>query len=97
MRRMVTGIDELEEVLRGRRASLPPGSYSAELFRDPERLQRQIMEEAFETCLELGRAHVDAERVASEAADLFFHLLVGLVRCDVPFDSVLEELGRRRT
>ena len=94
--RMLTAIGELEELLRERRATLPPGSYSAELFRDPERIQRKVMEEAFETCLELGRTDRDVQRIASEAADLFFHLLVGLVQSDVPFDSVLAELERRR-
>jgi phosphoribosyl-ATP pyrophosphohydrolase len=54
------------------------------------------MEEAFEVCLELGRAECDKERVAAEAADLVFHLVVGLVGCDVTFDAVLDELARRR-
>ena len=53
------------------------------------------MEEAFETCLELGRAPRDPDRVASEAADLVFHLVVGLVDADVPFAAVLAELDRR--
>ena len=54
------------------------------------------MEEAFEVCLELGRAERDEERIVAEAADLVFHLLVGLVGCDVTFDAVLAELARRR-
>lgn len=54
------------------------------------------MEEAFETCVELGRPNRDTERVTSEAADLIFHLLVGLVECNVPFDAVLQELDERR-
>jgi phosphoribosyl-ATP pyrophosphohydrolase len=95
MRSMNT-LDELELVLRDRRMSSPPGSYSAELFRDPERIQRKIMEEAFEVCLELGRQDHDPARVASEVADLLFHLLVGLVGSDVPFASVLAELSERR-
>lgn len=34
-------------------------------------------------------------RVAAEAADLLFHLLVGLEHADVPLDDVLAELRRR--
>lgn len=92
----VDDIRELEDVLRTRRAERPSGSYTVELLDAPERIQRKIMEEAFETCLELGRASRDSERIASEAADLVFHLVVGLHEADVPFDAVLAELGRRR-
>jgi phosphoribosyl-ATP pyrophosphohydrolase len=88
-------IERLEAVLRSRRAERPEGSYSARLFDDPELVQRKVMEEAFETCLELGRTPRDAERLASEAADLVFHLVVGLVDADVPFADVLAELDRR--
>lgn len=92
-----TTIDDLEQVLRDRRAERPEGSYSATLFDDPELIQRKVMEEAFETCLELGRDERDPARVASEAADLVFHLLTGLVSVDVPWQAVLDQLeGRRR-
>ena len=94
---MQTTVTELEDVLRDRRAQRPSGSYSAELFNEPERIQRKIMEEAFEVCLELGRPQRNPERVVSEAADLFFHLLVGLVDSEVSFEAVVGELaGRRR-
>jgi phosphoribosyl-ATP pyrophosphohydrolase len=55
------------------------------------------MEEAFETCLELGRRPVDRERAAEEAADLVFHLVVGLVDAGLSFDDVLAVLDRRRS
>ena len=90
-------IRELEAVLRQRAADRPAGSYTATLLADRERLQRKIMEEAFETCLELGRAEVDDARVVSEAADLLYHLLVGLVACGLSLDDVIAELARRRT
>ena len=88
-------LGRLEGVLRSRLADRPEGSYSARLFADPELVQRKVMEEAFETCLELGRTPAVPERVASEAADLVFHLLVGLVAAGVPFAEVLAELDRR--
>jgi phosphoribosyl-ATP pyrophosphohydrolase len=90
-------LDDLEAVLRSRRDAPPVGSYTAELLADPERIQRKIMEEAFELCLELGRADRSAERTAEEAADLVYHLLVGLVSVDVPLADVLGVLeGRQR-
>jgi phosphoribosyl-ATP pyrophosphohydrolase len=93
---MSSTVDDLEAVLKDRRAQRPAGSYTAELFDDPERIQRKIMEESFEVCLELGRAERDDARVVAEAADLVFHLLVGLVDCGLSFDEVLAELARRR-
>jgi phosphoribosyl-ATP pyrophosphohydrolase len=93
---MQATVTELEDLLRDRRAQRPPSSYSVQLFDDPELIQRKIMEEAFEVCLELGRARRDPERVVSEAADLMFHLLVGLVDSEVSFAAVVDELARRR-
>jgi phosphoribosyl-ATP pyrophosphohydrolase len=93
---MPSPLDDLEAVLRERRTERPVDSYAAQLFADGERLQRKVMEEAFEVCLELGRANPDPDRIAAEAADLVFHLLVGLVDAEVPFAAVLAELERRR-
>ncbi len=93
-------LHEVEAVLRERRVSAPEGSYSATLLHDPERAARKISEEAFEVCVELLRGGADGrpdpKRTASEAADLIFHLLAGLVGAEVPLDAVLEELARRR-
>ncbi len=88
---------ELEAVLRLRRDAPPAGgSYSAALLADPERVQRKIMEEAFELCLELGRPVPDTRRTVEEAADVVFHVLVGLVGAGVALDDVLAELRERR-
>lgn len=90
-------LTELEDVLRQRRDAAPAESYSAQLLADPEAAQRKIMEEAFELCLELGRGPaIDRGRAASEAADVVFHVLTGLVGADVPWEAVLEELTMRR-
>lgn len=89
-------LHDLEDVLRSRRDQPTPGSYTAELLADPERIQRKIMEEAFEVCLELGRAERSAERIAEEAADLVYHLMVGLVGAEVAFDDVVRVLEERR-
>ena len=90
-------LDELEEVLRSRRTASPEESYTAQLLADPELAQRKIMEEAFEVCLELGRETNEPSLTAQEAADLIYHLLVGLVAVDVPFADVLAVLESRRS
>jgi phosphoribosyl-ATP pyrophosphohydrolase len=54
------------------------------------------MEEAFEVCLELGRGDVDRARVAEEAADLVFHLMVGLTGAGVDLSDVEDVLEARR-
>jgi phosphoribosyl-ATP pyrophosphohydrolase len=89
-------LDELEAILRSRRDDAPEGSYTAALVADPERIQRKIMEEAFELCLELGRTDASPERTAEEAADLVYHLLVGLVSVDVALSDVMAVLEERR-
>ncbi len=87
---------DLEAVLRDRKANPPAGSYSATLLVDPERASRKIIEEAYELCLELTRPEVDADRAASEAADVLFHVLAGLVGAGVPLADVTDELDARR-
>jgi phosphoribosyl-ATP pyrophosphohydrolase len=89
-------LEELELVVRSRRTASPAESYTATLLADPERAQRKIMEEAFEVCLELGRPETDPARVAEEAADVLYHLVVGLVGVDVALEDVLAVLEGRR-
>lgn len=89
-------LTDLEVLLRSRKVEQPAGSYSVTLVTDPVTVQRKIMEEAFEVCLELGAAEVDTDRAAAEAADLVFHLLAGLVGAGVTWDQVLAELANRR-
>jgi phosphoribosyl-ATP pyrophosphohydrolase len=88
-------LHDIEAVLRDRLDGADPGSYSVTLLHDPEQAQRKIMEEAFELCLELGRGG-DPQRTASEAADVIFHVLAGLVGAGVTLDAVLAELESRR-
>lgn len=87
---------ELEDIVRRRRAERPDGSYAVTLLDDRERLLRKVMEEAFEVCLELHREPVDAARVAEEAADLLFHVVVGLVGAGVSVGDVASVLEARR-
>ena len=89
-------LEEIEAVLQDRLAEPVEGSYSLTLLRDSELARRKIMEEAFELCLELGREPLDRERTASEAADLLFHALAGLVGAGVSLSAVMSQLEERR-
>ena len=88
-------LSELESVVRSRLGADPAQSYSARLLADPELVQRKIMEEAFEVCLEIAR-EPRSERTAEEAADLLYHLVVGLVASGTSVADVMAVLEARR-
>jgi phosphoribosyl-ATP pyrophosphohydrolase len=88
-------LSELESVVLSRRESDPSASYSARLLADPELLQRKVMEEAFELCLEVGRTP-RSERTAEEAADLLYHVVVSLVASGTSVADVMAVLDARR-
>ena len=73
-----------------RKKSARKKSDTAHLFRQPDLLNRKIMEEAFE--LTQARRKTD---VAWEAADVLYFTLVKLAQKNVPLDAVLRELERR--
>src|SRR3954465_1477682 len=88
-------LPRLERTLAARTAGAPAGSYTAELLADPPRIGAKVEEEAEEGA-RAAREEPD-ERVAEEAADVLYHLLVllrsrGLSLADA--EEVL--LGRRR-
>jgi phosphoribosyl-AMP cyclohydrolase / phosphoribosyl-ATP pyrophosphohydrolase len=85
----------LERTIAARAAERPEGSYTAALLADPERAGEKVQEEAEEVA-RAAREESDA-RVAEEAADVLYHLLVllagrGLRLADA--ERVLD--GRRR-
>jgi phosphoribosyl-ATP pyrophosphohydrolase len=92
---------DVGQVTCGLWATIPSG-VSAEMLAASQPdydFVRKIIEEAFELCLELGRAGRDdfaPARVAEEAADVVFHVLAGLVAAGVPLEDVLDELWVRR-
>ena len=77
------------------RMQAPAGtrSYVKSLVEQPTKVGDKLREEAGELAAELpGGAR---ERVVAEAADLFFHALVGLAARDVTLEDVARELHRR--
>ena len=88
-------LDRLAATIARRAAEEPEGSYTARLLSEGlPRVSQKVGEEAVEVVI---AAHTEAgPRLASEAADLLYHLLVLLQARSVPLDAVWEELEARR-
>jgi len=85
----------LERTLLARQAERPDGSYTVELLDDPDRIGAKVREEADEVAR--AASEESDERVAEEAADVLYHLVVLLRSRGLPLASALEVLnGRRR-
>jgi phosphoribosyl-ATP pyrophosphohydrolase len=68
-------LSELFELVRARRESAPPGSYTARLFAAGEdEIVKKVGEEAVEVIL-AAKGQGDG-RLVSEMADLYYHSLV---------------------
>jgi phosphoribosyl-ATP pyrophosphohydrolase/phosphoribosyl-AMP cyclohydrolase len=87
-------IDHLTHLLHERNRDRPQGSYSAQLFNAGT---RQIAKKLGEEGIELALAAVDEDdqRLAEEAADLVYNLLVLLENRGISIDKVGEVLQRR--
>jgi phosphoribosyl-AMP cyclohydrolase / phosphoribosyl-ATP pyrophosphohydrolase len=84
----------LADTIADRARTRPAGSYTARLLAEgPAAAARKVGEEAVETVIAAGSETPD--RLASEAADLLYHLLVLLEAKQLPVERVLEELERR--
>ena len=87
-------LERLYDVVVARRNERPSGSYVVQLLDGGwEAIGAKIREEAGEV-IDAGQSESD-EAVAHEAADLLFHLWVGLAARDVDPKAVFAELGRR--
>jgi len=84
----------LERTIAARAAERPEGSYTAELLADPPRTGDKVREEADEVAR--AAAGETDERLAEEAADVLYHLLVLMRSRDLPLSAALEVLNGRR-
>ena len=87
-------LPELERTLAARKAERPEGSYTSELLADPDLIGAKIREEADEVARAI--AGESDERVAEEAADVLYHLEVGMLSRDIPLAAALDVLLERR-
>ena len=84
----------LERTVAERKAAPKPGSYTAELLRDPPRIGDKLREEADEAA-RAADGEPD-ERVRDEAADVLYHLTVLLASRGLSLADAFEELNARR-
>ncbi len=84
----------LEATIAARAAADPAESWTARLLAEgPKRAAQKVGEEGVETAL--AGAAGDERELASEAADLIYHLLVLLRARNMVFQDVLDVLARR--
>jgi phosphoribosyl-ATP pyrophosphohydrolase/phosphoribosyl-AMP cyclohydrolase len=87
-------LSRLATTIAKRAVDRPEGSYTAELLAGGVgKASQKVGEEAVEVVVAANSE--DDERLASEAADLLYHLLVLLQARGVLFDTVLRELESR--
>jgi phosphoribosyl-ATP pyrophosphohydrolase/phosphoribosyl-AMP cyclohydrolase len=89
-----TVLAALDATLAERERTRPEGSYTVRLLSDENLRLKKLGEEGSELVAALARG--DATRVAAEAADLLYHVLVALRGAKVPLDAALSELEARR-
>lgn len=87
-------LDHLGREIEARKASTGDKSYTRHLLDGgAERIGKKLREEAGELAQAIAAESDD--RVASEAADVIYHLLVGLASRGVPLRSVIAALAAR--
>jgi len=85
----------LEATINARKGADPDSSWTARLLaKGPEKCAEKFGEEAVEAIIEAVRN--DPEKLASEAADVLYHLLVMLAARDVPLAKVMNVLAARQ-
>jgi phosphoribosyl-AMP cyclohydrolase / phosphoribosyl-ATP pyrophosphohydrolase len=88
-------IGELARVIASRATASPESSYTARLLaKGQDHVLKKIGEEATEVVL-AAKSESD-ERLAEEAADLLYHLMVAMAQRKVPLARALEVLRARR-
>ena len=92
---MSNSLDELYQTILSRKENPPPNSYTAKLFAAGDvEIAKKVGEEAMEVIVAAYKE--SDERLASECADLIYHLLVLLAARNVEWRAVERELDKRK-
>lgn len=87
-------MDALYELLEGRKANLPEGSYTTYLFQKGiDKILKKIGEESTEVII-AAKANDKAETIY-EVADLAYHIMVMMVEMGISLDDIRSELASR--
>ena len=88
-------LEELARIVGARAGADPEHSWTARLLaKGPEKCAEKFGEEAIEAVIEAVRG--DRDRLAAEAADVLFHLLVMLQSREVALSDVMAVLAARQ-
>lgn len=88
-------LDEIFKIIEDRKKKMPQDSYVAALFKGGEdRVIQKVGEESIEVII--AAKNKNRQKIISEAADLFFHLLVMLSLFKISPVDILKELEKRR-
>ncbi len=93
MHKLAQALVRLDATLAARVGADPAQSYTASLLADSARAAKKLGEEAVETVI--AAIQDDADALASESADLIYHLLVLLRAKGVETDAVAAKLAAR--
>ncbi|MEN9062226.1 MULTISPECIES: phosphoribosyl-ATP diphosphatase [Ponticoccus] len=89
-------LEDLEAIVASRAKASPDESWTAKLLaKGPEKCAEKFGEEAVEAIIEAVKG--DRDKLASEAADVLFHLLVMLRARDVSVAQVMAVLAARQS
>lgn len=92
---MSDSLNALYATIAARKTNPPPNSYTAKLFAAGEiEIAKKVGEEALEVIVASFKE--SDERLASESADLIYHLMVLLAARGVEWQAVEAELERRQ-
>ena len=87
-------MDGLYELLEGRKADLPEGSYTTYLFqKGMDKILKKIGEESTEVII--AAKSDDKKEAIYEIADLAYHVMVMMVEMGITVDEVRKELASR--
>lgn len=90
----LSGLQHLEHVIRERKRTMPPESYTARLFRGGvPKISQKVGEEAVEVIV--ASLQDNPTTLKEEAADLLYHLLVLLAERGLRLEDVAETLKAR--
>ena len=87
-------LETLEQLLQGRKANLPEGSYTTYLFQKGlDKILKKVGEESTEVII-AGKARDKAETIY-EIGDLAYHVLVLMLELGISLEDVRSELASR--
>ena len=87
-------LQELYQVVLGRKSTPREGSYTCYLFdKGLDKILKKVGEECSETIIAAKNGR--QEETVGEISDLIYHLTVMMAQQNIPLEAVLEELSRR--